>query len=223
MAFTQLAWDMNGLAAIADSTTPVCVAGITGTASDVTLSTASLHGDVDIGGQGTTYHFEYGNNPDISTPTQTAVPGPQETVSEPVTDLAPGNPYHFRLVATNSDGTTQGDLVTFATHAAPPPPITVTTTTTVTVSTTVTVTGARTTVTVPGPTKTRHDTRPDDHRHRHRNPYCRRHVEADADNRRGLWPHAVRRGSSLHAARRRGVALTTSRSAHVDVVARRRA
>jgi hypothetical protein len=56
-AFMGLSWEFNNLTATADSRTPVCVAGITGTASDVTLSTASLNGDVDIGGQGTTYHF----------------------------------------------------------------------------------------------------------------------------------------------------------------------
>ncbi len=100
MAFTQLAWDMNGLAAIADLTTQVCVAGITGTASDVTLSTASLHGDVGIGGRGHVPLRE--NGPDISTPTQTDVP----TTSA--------------LVATNSDGLTRGALVTFATLAPPP-------------------------------------------------------------------------------------------------------
>jgi hypothetical protein len=154
-AFTQLAWDLNGLAAIADSTTPVCVAGITGTASDVTLSTATLHGDVDIGGQGTTYHFEYGNGSgDVSTPTRTAPPGPQETVSEPISDLGPGNPYHFRLVATNGDGTTEGTLATFTTLAPPPPPTTVTATTTVTTSTTITSPAVTTTVTTPATTTT---------------------------------------------------------------------
>ena len=152
-AFKGLSWDFNGLTAIADSTTPLCVAGITGTASDVTLSTATLHGDVDIGGQGTTYHFEYGNGSgDVSPPTRTALPGPQETVSEPIGDLGPGNPYHFRLVATNSDGTTQGTLATFTTLAPPPPPTTVTATTTVTTSTTITAPATTTTVTTPGPT-----------------------------------------------------------------------
>jgi hypothetical protein len=257
-AFKGLSWDFNGLTAIADSTTPLCVAGITGTASDVTLSTATLRGDVDIGGQGTTYHFEYGNGSgDVSTPTRTALPGPQETVSEPIGDLGPGNPYHFRLVATNSDGTTQGTLATFTTLAPPPPPTTVTATTTVTTSTTitapattttvttpgptttvttpgpttsvttpgqtttVTIAGPTTTVTVPGPTTTvTTPARTTTVSHRDRNgPHRRRHVEADAHNRRGLRPHmsAGARRCTLRVVA--GVAVTTSRSAHVDVVA----
>jgi hypothetical protein len=130
--FQSIVWDLNGLAAIANSTTPLCVSGITGTASDVTMNTATLHGDVNIGADETTYHFEYGTGtgPDISTPTETALPGPQQTVSEPIAGLVPGHPYHFRIVATNSDGTTQGALATFTTMAPPPPPVTVTTTTT---------------------------------------------------------------------------------------------
>jgi hypothetical protein len=133
-AFQLIRWDLNGLSATADATTPLCVSGITGTASDVTMSTATLHGDVNIAGDGTTYHFEYGNGngPDITTPTQTALPGPQQTISEPIAGLVPGDPYHFRIVATNSDGTTQGALVTFTTVAPPPAPTTVTTTTPVT-------------------------------------------------------------------------------------------
>jgi hypothetical protein len=133
-AFESIEWDINGLTASADSATPLCVSGITGTASDVTMSTATLHGDVNIEADETTYHFEYGTGtgPDISTPTQTALPGPQQTVSEPIAGLVPGQPYHFRIVATNSDGTTQGALATFTTAAPPPPPVTVTTTTTTT-------------------------------------------------------------------------------------------
>jgi hypothetical protein len=141
MAFESIAWELNGLAATADATTPLCVSGITGAASDVSTSTATLDGDVDIAGDETTYHFEYGNGngPDISTPTQTALPGPQQTVSEPITSLAPGSLYHFRIVATNSDGSTQGTLATFTTVVPPAPPTTVTTT--VTTSTTVTAPG----------------------------------------------------------------------------------
>lgn len=131
-AFESIAWDLNGLEAVADSTTPLCVSGITGTASDVTMSTAMLHGDVNIAGAETTYYFEYGNGngPDISTPTQTALPGPQQTVAEPIADLVPGNLYHFQIVATDSDGTTQGALATFTTVAPPPATTTVTTATT---------------------------------------------------------------------------------------------
>jgi hypothetical protein len=147
-AFQSIEWDLNGFAAVADSTTPLCVSGTTGTASDVTTSAATLHGDVNIAGEETTYHFEYGdgNGPDLSTPTETVLTGPQQTVSQPIAGLLPGDTYHFRIVATNSDGTTEGAVATFTTIAPTPSP----TTTTVTVQApSDTVTGPTTTVTGP--------------------------------------------------------------------------
>jgi hypothetical protein len=151
-AFQAIAWELNGFSAIANSTTPVCVSGITGTASDVTTSTATLHGDINIAGEQTTYHFEYGDDvgPSISTPSQTALPGPQQTISAPVADLTPGDTYHFRIVATNSDGTTEGALASFDTSAPSAPPVT-TTVTAPSVTTTVTAPPVTTTVTVQTP------------------------------------------------------------------------
>jgi C1A family cysteine protease len=88
----------------------------TGSASRVTRTSAILNGTVSPNGSATTYHFEwgltaaYGN----STSTQSAGSGSGNVaVSANLTGLTPLATYHYRLVATNSGGTTQGVDKTF--------------------------------------------------------------------------------------------------------------
>lgn len=88
-------------------TTPY-VAGTT--AREITLSGATLVGNVTPRGAETTYWFEYGRTSSYGTTTPkttlpagwTAVP-----VSAPVTGLEQGKSYRFRLVAQNAHGTTR--------------------------------------------------------------------------------------------------------------------
>jgi hypothetical protein len=96
---------------------------VTGTASGVGSTTATLNGTVNPNNAATTYHFEYGP----TTAYGTSIPVPNGSAgsgstavaeSANVTGLTASTLYHFRLVATNSVGTTNGTDGTFTTTAA---------------------------------------------------------------------------------------------------------
>jgi secreted repeat protein with Y-X4-D motif len=93
----------------------------------------SLRGTIEPHELDTHYHFEYGTTTSYGTnvpmPEADAGSGglyyPTVYVSQPVTGLAPSATYHYRLVATNSDGSATSGDETFATPAAsevPSPP-----------------------------------------------------------------------------------------------------
>ena len=91
-------------------------------ASSVSTTGARLNGRVNPNGRSTTWHFEYGTTAGYgtSTPSHGAGSGTGTAgVSQSLTGLAPGTTYHFRLVASNSSGTTAGADQTFATVATP--------------------------------------------------------------------------------------------------------
>lgn len=95
---------------------------VTGSASGLTTSSATLNGTVNPNGRGTTWHFDYGTSTSYgaSTPSQNAGSGTAAvSVAAPVTGLTPGRTYHFRLVATNDAGTARGADQTFTLSAAP--------------------------------------------------------------------------------------------------------
>lgn len=99
----------------------------TGPAVSITDTKAELTGTIDtIGGQ-TTYHFEYGTTTAYGSRVPVVGQAPAgmsrtpRTVSRPIGGLQPDTTYHFRLVATNSAGTTEGPDRTFSTAAAAPP------------------------------------------------------------------------------------------------------
>ncbi len=94
----------------------------TGAATGVTQTSATVSGQVNSNGAATTYHFDYGPTTTYgsSTPTAKAATG-TSTVSAAVKNLVPGTTYHFRLVATNANGTTNGGDARFTTIASPPP------------------------------------------------------------------------------------------------------
>jgi hypothetical protein len=82
-------------------------------ASETSQTTTKLEGEVNPHGFDTTYHFEYGE----TTAYGTSVPIPDEdigagSVNVPVnvkfSDLHAGTTYHYRVVATNSQGVTRG-------------------------------------------------------------------------------------------------------------------
>ena len=89
-------------------------------ATNVGLSTATLHGSVNPGGLATAYRFEYGT----STAYTKSVPVPDATVgsdsavhqlSSAIAGLTPGERYHFRIVATSAGGVSDGPDMTFTT------------------------------------------------------------------------------------------------------------
>lgn len=93
-------------------------------ASNVTDTTATLNGHVFPDQSVTTYYyFQYGTTTAYGsqTPTEGPVQGTDKDVSTNVTGLAPSTTYHYRVAATNTDGTTYGDDVTFTTNAAGQP------------------------------------------------------------------------------------------------------
>ncbi len=126
-AFTAITWLLNGHEAVAThsgpSPSPTCIAGATGPASDLTPTTATLSAVVGVAGQQTSYNFEYGTTASLGTSTPPAIVGAgQHTfVEEKLTGLKPGTAYSYRVVATNEDGTTQGELRTFTTPVLPTP------------------------------------------------------------------------------------------------------
>lgn len=84
-----------------------------------TSTEATASGTVNAKGQETTYYFEYGETTAYGSATAEASAGAginAVEVEATLTDLQPATTYHFRIVATNSAGTTQGDDRDFTTQ-----------------------------------------------------------------------------------------------------------
>ena len=102
----------------------------TGSASSVTASSATLNGTVNPNGASTTYYFQYGTTTSYgSSTTSTSAGSGSSSVSAigPVSGLICSTTYHYRLVATNSAGTSYGSDKIFTTSDCPADPPTVTT------------------------------------------------------------------------------------------------
>jgi hypothetical protein len=94
------------------------------TATGVTATGATLNASVDPNGRETTYHMEYGETTsygnkvpvsDASISSSIAV----EKVSQTIAELQPETTYHYRVVATNASGKTNGTDRTFTTATMP--------------------------------------------------------------------------------------------------------
>jgi sugar lactone lactonase YvrE len=97
---------------------------VTGAASSLTPTTATLNATVNPNGaEVTACTFEYGTSVSYGTSVPCAsLPGSGESpvpVSAPLTGLSANTTYHFRIVATNSGGTSNGSDQTFTTAKAP--------------------------------------------------------------------------------------------------------
>lgn len=109
-----------GLPAAASAATKPAVT--TGGATKVTPNTARLVGSVVPNGAKTTYRFHYGNTTlyGTSSPIKSAGSGTKKvTVKAEISGLAPDTVYHYRLVARNAKGTTNGSDRTFKTKVQP--------------------------------------------------------------------------------------------------------
>ncbi len=95
---------------------------ITGPVTALGTTTATVTGTVNPGGLTTSRHFEYGTTTSYGSTTASVGIGSgtaNVAVSAALTGLAPGTTYHYRVVATNSTGTSRGADGIFATPAAP--------------------------------------------------------------------------------------------------------
>lgn len=104
------------------ATTPTLTTSL---ASLITHNGATLNGEVtDNGGASVTEHgFAYGTESDLNsagdTATSTLGAIGVETFNQALSSLDPETTYYFRAYATNSEGTSYGDILSFETDSAP--------------------------------------------------------------------------------------------------------
>ena len=95
----------------------------TGPATNIATPNATLNATVNPNGVETKYFFEYGTTEGYGsyTATESAGAGGAVEVHTPISGLAPGTTYYFRIVASSATGETFGGPVAFATQ--PPPTV----------------------------------------------------------------------------------------------------
>jgi len=93
----------------------------TGSATNVTSNSATLKATVNPNGLATTVYFQWGTSPSYgnSTPSQSIGSGTSTVnVSANLSGLSPDTTYYYRIVATNSAGTTYGSGMSFRTDGS---------------------------------------------------------------------------------------------------------
>jgi hypothetical protein len=105
------------------SSTTAAPAAVTDSPTNIAEKSVTFNGSVNPNGLSTTVRFQYGKTTLYGTPTiiVTLTGRVTKAVSANVTKLACGTTYHYRVIATNSKGTTRGPDVTFATSACVTP------------------------------------------------------------------------------------------------------
>jgi len=103
---------------------------ITGGASNITEATATISATINTEGLVSIYGFEVGTSTAYGPPSGSGAVGAganEATVSVSLQGLQPNTTYHYRITATNSDGTSYGEDQTFTTPGFPgqltPPPV----------------------------------------------------------------------------------------------------
>src|SRR6266516_6805319 len=98
---------------------------ITNAATLIASFSATLNGSVDPHGLTTTVHFQYGTTTSygLTTAPQSKSGNTYQNVAASISGLTASTTYHFRIVATNSSGTTYGADRTFTTLSATGPPV----------------------------------------------------------------------------------------------------
>jgi hypothetical protein len=110
-----------GIPALAAAATSPAV--VTGSTSKVSDTHVVLHGTVNPNGSSTTYYFQWGltnGYGDNGKPVSAGAGSKAVAVTETATGLLPGTVYHYRLVATNGVGTSEGHDRTVKTAGHPP-------------------------------------------------------------------------------------------------------
>jgi sugar lactone lactonase YvrE/phosphodiesterase/alkaline phosphatase D-like protein len=116
-SYVQGWWDDNQNRCSNSDPHPPEVLAISEAATSITPTTATLDGTVNPESAATTYHFEYGPTTSYgvrapANEAEDASAGSGRTnvkVSQPISGLQLEQVYHYRLVATNSSGTTYGE------------------------------------------------------------------------------------------------------------------
>jgi hypothetical protein len=94
----------------------------TGAAADLAAQSATLLGKVNAKGARTTYYFQYGTTKRYGALTPSGIAGANAgtiNITAALGGLASFTTYHYRLVATNRNGTTRGANRTFKTTRLP--------------------------------------------------------------------------------------------------------
>jgi hypothetical protein len=100
-----------------DSTVPEANTGL---AAAIDATSTVLNGTVSPNGLTTTYYFEYGTTTAYGLVTDSWTTDADASVSETVSGLSADTTYHYRLVATNSSGTSYGSDRSFQTTQTAP-------------------------------------------------------------------------------------------------------
>ncbi|HWD24122.1 MAG TPA: hypothetical protein VG368_01545, partial [Acidimicrobiales bacterium] len=91
----------------------------TGAVSAITPTTAVVNGAVTTNGATTTWYFEYGTTTSYGAKSPARTTKVSASVAATISRLTPATSYHYRIVASNSAGTTLGDDGLFSTNAVP--------------------------------------------------------------------------------------------------------
>lgn len=119
-SWVQGQWDDHQSACSLEDEKPPHVYAVTETATGLKTHEATLKGTVNPEGLETKYHFEYGTTTSYGSSTAEVSAGSStsnQTASQLVSGLLENTTYHFRLVAKNSTGTTDGEDAQFTTPA----------------------------------------------------------------------------------------------------------
>ena len=114
---------MIGMVTVTNPTGPPIVT--TNPATLIASFSATLNGLLNPNGLTTTFHFEYGltTSYGLTTPPQNRSGNTRQNVSANISGLTASTTYHFRIVASNGDGTSVGGDRTFTTLTATGPPV----------------------------------------------------------------------------------------------------
>jgi hypothetical protein len=92
-------------------------------ATGLSATNATLNGTVNPGGAAATAYFQYGPTTGyglFSVTNNLTATNTASAVSDLISSLSPGTPYHFRIVAANSAGSVTGSDLTFTSSVAAP-------------------------------------------------------------------------------------------------------
>jgi DNA-binding beta-propeller fold protein YncE len=126
-AYAQAQYDDHLNSCANSDAEPPHAYAITEAASGVKGNEATLKGTVNAEAVASSYYFEYGTSKAYGSKTAEVSAGSgvaNQLVSKAITGLASATIYHFRVVETNSSGTTTGEDKTFTTSGSPPGAVT---------------------------------------------------------------------------------------------------